>query len=417
MHPNGPNGKTDFSRIVPCKCTEKEADKERHARLFRYSNLGALSRLTFDDLVPGGRSGRPVDQDQFARAMKDAKEFAAQPQGWLVLQGPNGCGKTHLVAAIANARLAMGYPAFFISTPDLLDHLRSAYNPTSEVAYDQFFDQVKNSPLLILDDLGSQTASAWAKEKLEQLLNHRANNDLPTVIVVIEPIEQLDERIATLLKSPRISRIHTLEEKQAHLEYSWPAEFELQKSMTFDKFDKRHNLTQEQQHNLDKAFRVAIDFAKSPDGWLVFQGTNGCGKTHLAAAIANYRYQAGEPSLFVVVPDFLDHLRSSFSPESKISYDELFEKVKTTPLLILDDFGEQATTAWAQEKLYQVLNYRYNARLATVITTSSSIDDMDSPIASRLIDPKISLAFTIMAPDYRGDIKPRAKRTTRRSRK
>lgn len=284
--------------------------------------------------------------------------------------------------------------------------------------YEEFFDQVRNAPLLILDDLGTQTATPWAKEKLEQLLNYRFNNELPTVIVTIVPIEQLDDRIRTRLTDPDLSHIYAVEEKQAPLEYGWGPEFELQKSMIFDNFDwKRVNLPPEQRENLKEAFRVAFDFAKSPDGWLVLQGTTGCGKTHLAAAIANYRYQAKQPALFVVVSDFLDHLRSAFSPESKVSYDQLFEKVKTAPLLILDDFGEQTTTPWAQEKLYQIINHRYNARLATVITTRSSTDEMDSPVASRLVDPKISNPFIINAPDYRGDLKPSQKKTPRGGKK
>lgn len=170
--------------------------------------------------------------------------------------------------------------------------------------------------------------------------------------------------------------------------------------MTFDTFKKRPNLPPELQENLEEAYRLALDFAKSPEGWLVFQGVNGCGKTHLAAAIANYRLQEGKPVLFIVVPDFLDHLRSTFSPESTISYDQLFEEVKNAPLLILDDLGAQSTTPWAQEKLYQVINYRYNAKLPTVITTTCSTDELDPPISSRIVDPKISVLFHIVAPDY-----------------
>ncbi len=173
--------------------------------------------------------------------------------------------------------------------------------------------------------------------------------------------------------------------------------------MTFDTFKKRDNLSLDQRENLDKAFNLALDFAKSPDGWLVFLGENGCGKTHLAAAIVNYRYQTKQPALFIVVPDFLDHLRSAFSPESKVSYDKLFESVKATPLLVLDDFGKQTTTPWAQEKLYQVINYRYNARLATVVTTNHTIEEIQEiyrPIASRLTDPTISTLFNITAPHY-----------------
>ena len=52
---------------------------------------------------------------------------------------------------------------------------------------------------------------------------------------------------------------------------------------------------------MDAAYRLAFDFAKNPEGWLVFMGETGCGKTHLAAAIVNYRYEIGKPALFVVV--------------------------------------------------------------------------------------------------------------------
>jgi len=202
-------------------------------------------------------------------------------------------------------------------------------------------------------------------------------------------------------------------ERQTRLQRYSGLDLELLKNMTFDNFKKRVNLSPELQENLEQAYQLAIDFAKSPNGWLVFQGVTGCGKTHLAAAIANYRLKAGQPVKFEVVPDLLDHLRLTFSPESQVSYDHLFEEVKNAPLLILDDFGEQSTTPWAQEKLYQVINYRYNARLATVITTRCSLDEIDSPISSRLADPKISVLFNITAPDYRTDATASRKKITR----
>ena len=267
--------------------------------------------------------------------------------------------------------------------------------------YDEFFNQVRNTPLLILDDLGAQSSTPWAKEKLDQLLNHRFNSELPTVVVAITPIEQLEERIRTRLIASNLCQIYAIDEEPSALfTSSWAPEFKLQKSMTFDTFKKRDNLSLEQRQNLDKAFHLALDFAKSPDGWLVLMGDNGCGKTHLAAAIVNYRYQNEQPALFIVVPDFLDHLRSTFSPESKISYDQFYGSVKNAPLLALDDFGKQSTTPWAQEKLYQVINHRYNAQLPTVITTNCSTDELDSPILSRFADPKISVLFNITAPNY-----------------
>jgi len=402
VHPSLPSGKPDYSQVVPCRCTQREFAEERQAHLQTYSNLGSLARLTFDNLLPQGKSDHPDIQEQFTRAYQAAITFAAEPEGWLVLTGPSGCGKTHLAAAIANYRIKNNHPAFYITTPDLLDHLRSTFNPNSEIPYDEFFEQVRSTPLLILDDLGVQFSTPWAKEKLDQLLNHRFSNQLPTVVVSIVPIADLDERIRTRLFNAGVDQISAVDEKTPFLfTYSWAPEFKKERDMTFDTFDwRRVNLPLEQRENLKAAFNLAVDFAKSPDGWLVFMGENGCGKTHLAAAIVNYCYERKQSALFIVVPDFLDHLRSTFSPESKISYDQLFESVKNTPLLVLDDFGKQTTTLWAQEKLYQVINSRYNAQLPTVITTNCSVDEIDSPIASRFADSKICLLFNIIAPNY-----------------
>jgi len=421
VHPRLPSGKPDFSQVVPCRCTRSESDKKRLERLERYSNLGGLTRLTFENLAPEGKSGEPQSQQQFKRAYEAAMTFATEPRGWLVITGPSGSGKTHLAAAIANERIRLGHPALFWTTPELLQHLRSAFSPSSETAYDELSDQINNTPLLILDDLGTQSSTPWAKEKLDQLLNHRYNNQLPTVIVTATPIGELEERVKSRLSDPTLCHIYELETGK----FSSPDDagilgLELLKTMTFEKFDwRRVNLPPDIRQNLEAAYRVALDFAKSPDGWVVFQGVTGCGKTHLAAAIANYRLQAGKPALFQVVSELLDHLRSTFSPESKVSYDQFFESVKNTPLLILDDFGEHATTPWAKEKLYQIINHRYNARLATVITTRYSLEELDSPISSRFVDPKISMVFLITAPDYRGDIRPERnlKKTARFNRK
>jgi len=401
VHPLLPSGKPDFSQVVPCSCTQKELDEERQARLQRYSNLGSLTRLTFENLSTQGSSESPATQERFNQAYRAAKTFAVEPKGWLVLTGPSGCGKTHLAAAIANHCIENNRPVFYITVPDLLDHLRSTFSPDSEIPYDEFFEQVRSTPLLILDDLGAQSSTPWAKEKLDQLLNHRFSNQLPTVIVSIVPVEELEERIRVRLINPGLCQIYDIgEEPSALFIYNWAPEFEKEKSMTFDSFNKRANLPLEQRDNLRAAFRLAVEFAKSPEGWLVFMGDNGCGKTHLAAAIVNYRYEMKKPALFIVVPDFLDHLRSTFSPESKISYDQYFESVKNAPLLVLDDLGRQTTKPWAQEKLYQVINYRYNACLPTVITTNCSTDELDDPISSRFIDSQLSTLFNITAPNY-----------------
>ncbi len=407
VHPALASGQIDFSRVVPCRCSKGELRKKKTEYLEKYSNLGSLSQLTFDNLSAKGKAANAVSKEHFAKVYQAAKAFAENPEGWLVFLGPSGSGKTHLACAIANHRLSLGEPVFYIGTADLLDHLRSAFSPTSDITYDEMFEQVKNVPLLVLDDLTLGSATTWAREKLEQLLHHRFNARLATVITTDVPLERMDERLRGHLINNESCQIWTIE-PASPFESQSGLELELLRNMTFDNFDhKRLELPLEQRENLHQAFNLAIEFARLPEGWLIFQGVNGCGKTHLAAAIANYQLAQDKPVFFVVVPDLLDHLRSTFSPDSKISYDEFSEKLKETPLLILDDFGEQSATPWAQEKLYQLINYRYNARLPMVVTTCLSLDEIETRISSRMVDPRISLVFNITAPDYRGNVKPK----------
>jgi len=421
VHPVLDSGQVDFSRVVPCQCSKGELRKKKTEYLEKYSNLGLLSQLTFDNLSPEGKtSSHPESQrnwdeesqEHFAQVYHAAKGFADNPQGWLLLLGPSGCGKTHLACAIANHRLSLGEPVFYIGTADLLDHLRSTFSTTSDTTYDELFEQVKNVPLLILDDLTLGGATTWAKDKLEQLLHHRYNTRLAMVITSDVPLERLGERLRGHLTDNEFCQVCAVGQKSL-LDSRGGLELELLRNMTFNNFDhKRLELPLEQRQNLGQAFNLAVDFARSPEGWLIFQGINGCGKTHLASAIANYRLAHGKPVFFVVVPDLLDHLRSTFSPDSKISYDEFSEKLKEVPLLILDDFGEQSATPWAQEKLYQLINYRYNAKLPMVVTTCLSLEEIETRISSRMVDPKLSVVFNITAPDYRGNVGPvrRAKR-------
>jgi len=74
------------------------------------------------------------------------------------------------------------------------------------------------------------------------------------------------------------------------------------------------------------------------------------------------------------------------------------------PLLVLDDLGAESSTVWAEEKLYQFIVHRHEARIPTVITSAaalSELEDSKSRIASRLVDGIVVNWQPITAPNYR----------------
>jgi len=201
-------GDPDFGKIYTCQCRSGQIKKHMEDDLYRMSNLDELSHLTFENFKPRGQIGLgPAQANSLERAFNHAQQFARSLEGWLVLQGRYGSGKTHLAAAIANYRAGKGLPPLFVMVPDLLDHLRSTFNPESTVSYDRRFNEIKTAPLLVLDDLGTQSMTPWVKEKLYQLFNYRYNAGLATVITTADTLSEIDPRIRSRMLDRRLCRI------------------------------------------------------------------------------------------------------------------------------------------------------------------------------------------------------------------
>lgn len=410
----------DFGKLQPCSCRSGQISQEIHRRLFALSNLDKLQHLTFDNFLPRGRVGlRPAQADSLERAYNQARFFSGSLQGWLLLQGGFGCGKTHLAAAIANFAVSMGVPTIFLTVPDLLDTLRFSYDDP-EASFQTRFEEIRTAPLLVMDDFGTQNATTWAQEKLFQIINYRYINHLPLVVTTNLLLEQIEGRIRSRLTDPdlvtRVTIIAPDYRDPMNESSEWGlASLELIRKFTFANFDlrKSERLPAADAESLVRAFKAAREYAERPQGWLVLSGPYGCGKTHLAAAIANYRDDLGQPLSFMKVPDLMDHLRASFAPNSPDSFDRRFEEVKTAPLLILDDLGTQTSSPWVREKLFQLFDHRYLAELPTVITTDSLREEMDPRLLSRMQDSRLCKVAAITAPAYRGGGEKQARKRTR----
>jgi DNA replication protein DnaC len=411
-----PLGHEKFGRLEPCECRSGEVAQNARQRLYELSNLDRLSHLTFENFRASGNPKAefitPQEVSSLQEAMLAAEEFTNRIQGWLLLEGAYGCGKTHLAAAIANAAVQRGVPTLFITVPDLLDSLRFAFSDP-ETTFEARFEEIRNADLLVMDDFGTQNATAWAQEKLFQIINYRYINKLPTVITTNLIFDEIESRIRSRLQdSDYVQHIRILApdfrrpKETSNPGISMLSMPDIQK-MTFGNFETRDDevgkevvttvtkekqdkygrlykdkeiirekVTPEHVKRLNKALDAAVHFAENPKGWLVILGQSFSGKTHLAAAIGNYRLLSGGQVILTQVSSLLDYMKATFSPSSDVSFDRRSYEIRTTPLLVLDDLRESGSSSvWAEDKLHQLLNYRYYNDLPTVIT---SVMDPDS---------------------------------------
>ncbi len=110
---------------------------------------------------------------------------------------------------------------------------------------------------------------------------------------------------------------------------------------------------------------------------LYLHGSFGGGKTYLVAAAFNELAKKDVDSVIVYFPELLRKLKASFNKEEG-SFDELFDKIKKTSLLLLDDIGAENTTSWGRDEILgPILQYRMQQHLATFFTSNLSLEDLE----------------------------------------
>ncbi|HEY2381854.1 MAG TPA: ATP-binding protein [Terriglobia bacterium] len=128
----------------------------------------------------------------------------------------------------------------------------------------------------------------------------------------------------------------------------------------------------------EMANKYVTDYVSHPiRKGLLFQGSPGLGKTHLAVAIIRTLAEAARvPCFFCDFSAELQKIRDSISSARTLVLPRL---VYDADVLILDDFGSQRWSAWVQDQMSNVISNRYNNGRSTIITTNLT----DKPSADR----------------------------------
>ena len=152
-----------------------------------------------------------------------------------------------------------------------------------------------------------------------------------------------------------------------------------------------------------KTARQFIDTFKPGAQGLLFLGDCGTGKTHLAVGVLREIALKGHGGLFYNVIQLLDELRSSFDEGNRVSQWPILDRLYTAQLLVLDDLGAEKTSGWVNDRLYAIINHRYEHQKTTILTSNKMGSELNEQIGnraySRLMEMCKAVLFT--GKDYR----------------
>lgn len=142
---------------------------------------------------------------------------------------------------------------------------------------------------------------------------------------------------------------------------------------------------------------------------LILLGGTGTGKTGLAIAVVREARLRGMTERFGTAADMLDAMRPRHDGAGKpddLAAEFALRTLQTVAILLLDDLGAEKQTDWAAERLYLVINGRYERELPTIVTSNLTIDQMSAMhpemgprIVSRLTEDYA--AIPMIGPDLR----------------
>ena len=142
-------------------------------------------------------------------------------------------------------------------------------------------------------------------------------------------------------------------------------------------FKNRHAADKPQADpSLGRALMMARSFVKEDPTdkdrkGLLFWGTIGVGKTHLAVGVLSRLVQEyGVKGLFCDYRELLKSIQNSYNPQVQTTELELLKPVFAADVLVLDDLGAQKPSEWMWDTVALILNTRYNDKLTTIITTN-----------------------------------------------
>ena len=167
------------------QAAEDEAIKAQKT-LDRAGLIGWLGSATFDSYTT--RDDWPPSHECWQRVWNYTNSLLKGEliKPWLILYGNYGLGKSHLAAAVIREAIGSGWPAcYFRVWPEYLKRLQASWDSRRDEAAESeadIIDELQTGQVVVIDDLDKRGPTKWSREVLYNVLNHRYNAQLSTIL-------------------------------------------------------------------------------------------------------------------------------------------------------------------------------------------------------------------------------------------
>lgn len=134
------------------------------------------------------------------------------------------------------------------------------------------------------------------------------------------------------------------------------------------------------------AVRLAMEYP-AVDRGLLFTGTVGVGKTHLAVSILKGITEKGFSCMFYEFGSLLKEIQSSYNSSTNTSEYSVLAPVFNADVLVLDELGAAKPTDWVLDTMMHIINTRYNDKKLTIFTTNypdTRVNDREETLEDRI---------------------------------